>query len=95
MIESDRLQTPPYLEGMARIRRGVEFDRDGAPLAYHFQAAHPGDALYLRGDEVQVLQRWERVPAFTPWGRRRVIHLHAKERTGQTRGPPDCERGDA
>lgn len=95
LIESDRLQTPPYLEGMARIRRGVEFDRDGAPLAYHFQAAHPGDALYLRGDEVQDLQRWERVPAFTPWGRRRVIHLHAKERTGQTRGPPDCERGDA
>ena len=61
LIESDRLQTPPYLEGMARIRRGVEFDRDGAPLAYHFQAAHPGDALYLRGDEVQDLQRWERV----------------------------------
>ncbi|MFZ7309781.1 phage portal protein [Comamonas jiangduensis] len=88
LIESDRLQTPPYLEGMARIRRGVEFDRDGAPLAYHFQAAHPGDALYLRGDEVQDLQRWERVPAFTPWGRRRVIHLHAKERTGQTRGRP-------
>ena len=88
LIESDRLQTPPHMEGMARIRRGVEFDRDGAPLAYHFQAAHPGDALYLRGDEVQDLQRWERVPAFTPWGRRRVIHLHAKERTGQTRGRP-------
>lgn len=88
LLESDRLQTPPHMEGMARIRRGVEFDRDGAPQAYHFQAAHPGDALYLRGDEVQDLNRWERVPAFTPWGRRRVIHLHAKERTGQTRGRP-------
>jgi lambda family phage portal protein len=88
LLESDRLQTPPYLEGMARIRRGVEFDRDGAPLAYHFQAAHPGDALYLRGDEAQDLHRWERVPAFTPWGRRRVIHLHSKERTGQTRVRP-------
>ncbi|MEG2468994.1 MAG: phage portal protein [Comamonas sp.] len=88
LLESDRLQTPPHMEGMARIRRGVEFDRDGAPQAYHFQAAHPGDALYLRGDEALDLNRWERVPAFTPWGRRRVIHLHAKERTGQTRGRP-------
>lgn len=88
VIEADRLETPPHLEGMARIRRGVELDRHGAPVAYHFRAAHPGDALYLRGDEVRDLNRWERVPAFTPWGRRRVIHLHAKERTGQTRGKP-------
>ena len=88
VIESDRLATPPYLEGMARIRRGVEFDTHGAPVAYHFQAAHPGDALYLRGDQVQDLMRYERVPAFTPWGRRRVVHLHSKERTGQTRGKP-------
>jgi len=51
LLESDRLQTPPHMEGMARIRRGVEFDRDGAPQAYHFQAAHPGDALYLRNDQ--------------------------------------------
>ena len=88
VIESDRLATPPHLEGMARIRRGVEFDTHGAPVAYHFQAAHPGDALYLRGDQVQDLMRYERVPAFTPWGRRRVVHLHSKERTGQTRGKP-------
>lgn len=88
VIEADRLETPPHLEGMARIRRGVELDGEGAPVAYHFRAAHPGDALYLRGDEAQDLNRWERVPAFTPWGRRRVVHLHAKERTGQSRGKP-------
>lgn len=88
VIEADRLETPPHLQGMARIRRGVEFDREGAPVAYHFQAAHPGDALYLRGDESMDLNRWERVPAFTPWGRRRVVHLHSKERTGQSRGKP-------
>lgn len=34
------------------------------------------------------LMRWERVPAFTSWGRRRVVHLHDKERTGQSRGRP-------
>lgn len=32
LIESDRLQTPQYLEGRARIRRGVEFDRDGGSI---------------------------------------------------------------
>lgn len=57
VIEADRLETPPYLEGMARIRRGVELDGEGAPVAYHFRAAHPGDALYLRGDEAQDLNR--------------------------------------
>lgn len=88
VIEADRLETPPYLEGMARIRRGVELDGEGAPVAYHFRAAHPGDTLYLRGDEAQDLNRWERVPAVTPWGRRRVVHLHAKERTGQSWGNP-------
>ncbi len=88
LIESDRLETPPHLEGMARIRRGIEYDTNGAPVAYHFRAAHPGDAPYLSGHEVHDLYRWERVPAFTPWGRRRVVHLHAKERTGQSRGKP-------
>lgn len=88
VIESDRLETPPHMMGAARIRHGVEFDREGAPVAYHFRGAHPGDALHLRGDEAQDLHRWERVPAFTPWGRRRVVHLHAKERTGQSRGKP-------
>lgn len=31
---------------------------------------------------------WVRVPARMPWGRRRVLHIHDKERTGQTRGKP-------
>lgn len=61
MVEANRLETPPYLEGMARIRRGVELDGEGAPVAYHFRAAHPGDALYLRGYEAQDLNRWDRV----------------------------------
>ncbi len=53
-------------------------------VAYHFQAEHtPVMRCTCAGDEVRTCNRWERVPAFTPWGRRRVIHLHAKERTGQ------------
>lgn len=31
---------------------------------------------------------WERVPTFTPFGRRRVLHVHDVSRIGQTRGKP-------
>ncbi len=83
-IEADRLATPPWLQHRDDIRGGVEIDQYGAPVAYWIQKQHPGDQLYrvLSADQSQ----WERVPAFTPWGRRRVIHLFDKERSGQNRG---------
>ncbi|MGY6214979.1 phage portal protein [Methylolobus aquaticus] len=85
VIEADRLSTPPGLVSDPRIRGGVEVDDDGAPVAYHIQKQHPGDryGLGFRGPE-----EWERIPAFTEWGRRRVIHLHDKERAEQSRGKP-------
>lgn len=88
LIDSSRLSTPPGLSGISRLRGGIEFDVDGAPVAYHFQKANPGDGIYLAGADAMDLMQWERVPAFTPWGRRRVVHLHDKERTGQSRGRP-------
>ncbi len=87
MVESDRMKTPPLLQTREDIRGGIERDFYGAPVAYHFSKRHPGDALGGRY-VVTGLDEWERVPAFTPWGRRRVIHLHDKERTGQSRGKP-------
>lgn len=84
-IEADRLSTPPEKLNNPMIRGGVEIDANGAPVAYHIQRNHPGDRYGLMHFE---LDQWERVPAFTPWGRRRVIHLHDKERSGQNRGAP-------
>lgn len=80
-IESDRLKTPPMLERREDIRGGVEIDSYGAPIAYHIRKTHPGDQNPGMDD-------YWRVPAFTPWGRRRVIHLYDKERPGQNRGKP-------
>ncbi|MCB1771951.1 MAG: phage portal protein [Candidatus Competibacteraceae bacterium] len=80
-IESDRLKTPPMLEHREDIRGGVEIDRYGAPIAYHIRKTHPGDSNPGMDD-------YWRIPAFTPWGRRRVIHLYDKERPGQNRGKP-------
>lgn len=91
MVESDRLATPVGMEHREDIRKGIEFDKWGAPVAYHILKRHPGDAFafgfYGMTREAQFME-WDRVPAFTPWGRRRVIHLHDKERTGQSRGKP-------
>jgi len=81
MIEADRLDTPPLLASRSDIRKGVEIDRYGAPVAYHVRKTHPGD-LGSGFDD------FERIPAFTPWGRRRVIHLYDKERSEQSRGKP-------
>ena len=86
LIESDRLATPLVLSHRSDIRGGVEFDRYGAPVAYYVLKQHPGDVL-LQGFTGAV-QDYERIPAFTDWGRKRFLHLHDKERTGQSRGKP-------
>lgn len=84
LVEADRLVTPLALSARDDIRGGIEQDAYGAPVAYYLLKHHPGDRLSVR----TASQEWERVPAFTPWGRRRVVHLHDKERTGQSRGRP-------
>jgi lambda family phage portal protein len=90
MVEADRLATPPELSYRSDIRAGIRQDKYGAPLAYYFLKRHPGDGIagMLGLDGAWGLMEWEEVPAFTAWGRRRVVHLHDKERTGQSRGKP-------
>lgn len=88
MVEADRLCTPLALQHREDIRGGIEQDMYGAPVAYHVLKRHPGDAFGLFGRGGTGLLDWDRVPAYTDWGRRRVVHLHDKERTGQSRGKP-------
>jgi lambda family phage portal protein len=86
VIESDRLSNPNYQIDTPNLRGGIEIDEYGAPQAYWIRNAHPGDRFLLYGG--QLFWTWERIPAKTGWGRKRVIHLHDKERAGQTRGVP-------
>ncbi|WP_295852022.1 phage portal protein [uncultured Xylophilus sp.] len=88
VVESDRLCTPLPLEHREDIRGGVEMDAYGAPVAYHVLKRHPGDRIGLFGAGAGMALEWERIPAFTTWGRARVLHLHDKERSGQSRGKP-------
>lgn len=72
---------PPDKDGV-EIRMGVEINRDGRPLAYHFWKRHPTDRYFNRRDRI-------RIPAVgTPEADEAggVIHLFVRYRPGQTRG---------
>jgi lambda family phage portal protein len=85
LVEADRLSNPGDRQNDRSIRGGIEVDRYGAPLAYWISKNHPGD--HHLGLNVSS-EHYERIPAYTRFGRKRVIHVHDKERTGQNRGKP-------
>ncbi len=83
LIEPDRLSSPEGQTDNKNLRGGIEIDEYGAPLAYWIRKNHPGDS-FVTADK----DGWERIPARTEFGRLRVLHIHGKERTGQSRGKP-------
>lgn len=83
LVEPDRLSNPNNQSDTETMRGGIEIDKYGAPIAYHILKNHPGD--FWTGT---ASYKWLRVPAFTPFGRRRVIHVRDIDRIGQTRGKP-------
>jgi lambda family phage portal protein len=84
-VDPARLSNPNNSPDSNTLRGGIELSPDpGAPAtAYHIRKTHPGDLFGLSGIPGG---EWERVPAYHPWGRRRVIHIFESERVGQTRG---------
>lgn len=85
-IDPDRMSTPAGQMETLQLRSGIESDIYGAPIAYWFRLTHPGDYVYPLN--VTDTFKWERVPKYTAFGRRKVIHCYDKERTGQSRGKP-------
>lgn len=57
------------------VRLGVEIDRDGRPIAYHFWSGHPADSGMKSRQRVRVLAQ-------------DVVHVFEQMRPGQTRGIP-------
>jgi len=83
-VEADRISNPHHTWDTDRVQGGVAVDADGRTLGYHVQTAHPGDALYRRG---QI--DWRMVPAYSPATGQRVAQLLLdKTRPGQRRGVP-------
>ncbi len=62
---------PPDQDGV-EIRMGVEVNRSGRPLAYHFHDRHPSD--------IGGIPERKRIPA------KEIIHFFTRYRPGQTRG---------
>lgn len=85
VVEADRLCNPNFGMDTDTRRRGIEFDPEtGAPIGYWICSRHPGDAygMLQRG----VTREWTYIPAFTSWGRRRVIHVFPRRRPEQSTG---------
>lgn len=82
LVEGDRICNPGQRFDTDRLRAGVEFDADGAPVAYNVADRHPND-LFAFG-----IPKWSRVPAFDKNGMRQALHLFKVRRPGQSRGVP-------
>jgi len=86
LIDPARLSNPRGEPNTQRLRGGIEYDAFDAPIAYNVRKSHPGELLFRGTKEF----KWERIPAWSRavLSRRRFIHIHDKERTGQSRGKP-------
>lgn len=82
VLESDYLDVNSVLaqnpDNGNEIVQGVEFDKKGRRVAYHFYKQHPGNAASIGG--FRSAFETVRVPA------REVIHLYRMDRPGQVRG---------
>ena len=84
ILSPDRLSNPGRAPDTLTMRRGVEKDSWGKPVAYHIQAGYPTESYV--GQNVWT---WDRVPARTPWGRRQVLHIIEQLLPDQSRGVAD------
>lgn len=84
MVSPARLSNPDMEPDTNTLRRGVERNRRGKPVAYHIRSSHPGDFF-----SPQDIPTWKRIPAELPWGRRQVIHIVERFQPDQTRGIAD------
>ena len=84
MVSPDRVSNPDNTADTRNLRRGIERDFFGRPLAYYIRAGYPYDR-YIDAAEWE----WRRVPARKPWGRVQVIHIYEPNLPDQSRGIAD------
>jgi len=82
LVEADRVVNKNNVADTGSLAGGIAKDRYGAPVSYHIMDNHPA-SLNPRN------RKWKVVKAFgARTGRRNVLHIYRKLRSGQTRGIP-------
>lgn len=81
LVAPQRVSNPDGRDDDRYLRRGIEIDGRGKPLAFWIQDDY--DMTFYAG---QTGVKWKRVPARKPWGRRQVLFLRDAQLIDQTRG---------
>jgi lambda family phage portal protein len=81
LIEPERLSQPDNMAENTTMRRGIEFDKNGAPIAYHIRSGNLNDPTPGM-DKF----RWTRIPARGRTGRAKFVHIFSPRRVEQNRG---------
>lgn len=88
VVDPDRVSNPRGMADHTRLSRGrtliggIEYDRNGAPIAAHVRKAHPSARDSGRLDTFS----WVRVPYYGQTGRPIFIHAMKRGRADQRRG---------
>lgn len=83
LVAPERISHPAdrgLMEGPL-LRNGIEYDKNGAPVAYWISSHHQADAVSGKGP-----LKWERIPARGPTGRAKFVHVFSPRRVEQMRG---------
>lgn len=87
LIDPDRVCNPMGMPENHRLPNGntvyggIEYARDGEPVAYHVRVKHPAQL-----DSYGEGYRWVRVARFTRSGKPQMVHSFRKHRPNQRRG---------
>jgi lambda family phage portal protein len=87
LVDVDRLSNPGNMTPTMCLRGGVQMDDYGRPQAYHIRKISNWPAMFFPAIG-GIGGEWVCIPAQTPWGRKRVIHVYTQDRVDQTRGKP-------
>lgn len=88
LVAPSRLQNPPGKINSTTLRNGIVIDDYGAAQGYWIRKTNKNDPFWLQSTFSGNIDDYEFVPAYTPWGRKRVIHLHNADRIEQSHGKP-------
>lgn len=91
LVDPDRLDTP--MKGIGEktgpeIRKGVELNNIGEPVAYWIRNKHRNDYINQAYIITDNSNEYKRIRKATTFGRPNVIHIFEQQREGQTRGRP-------